>query len=314
MMLGPRAGAGPAIVVCLLSCCGAATPAAMALEPFVLEAGGASIEFVPIPAGEFQMGTPAGERFGDKNETRRRVRISTPFLLGRTELTVAQFAALDDGRLTKEVVANNGGTESRDLPVVHLSWLDLERLLPLWNERFAGQLPPGTCIRVPTEAEWEYACRAGTTTPFFFGDDPTRAAGFVWSSENAGGRQPVGRLRPNPWGLYDMLGNVYEWTADLAGPYEAAGTDALVDPLGPKVGIAREIRGGAYTEAAQKCRSANRTGNGYLGKRRAHMGVRLAIGRKLPVFVPPPPEPRTKPKIPVPTDPFAEGSGLRPLD
>jgi formylglycine-generating enzyme required for sulfatase activity len=303
------------LVACVL-CCGRATTRAaeLAAEPFVLEAGAEPIEFVPIPAGEFLMGSPAGEPFGEKDEIPRRVRISTPFLLGRTELTVAQFAALDDGPLTAEIVGRNGDA-APTVPLVNISWLDLERLLPIWNERFAEQLPADTCIRIPTEAEWEYACRAGTTTPFFYGADPALADGFVWSSDNAKGRQPVGRLKPNPLGLHDMLGNVYEWTADLAGPYQPAGPEPLVDPLGPEVGIARAIRGGAFSEPAAKCRAANRVGNGYLGKWRRHMGVRLAIGRQLTVFVPPPPPPAPpKPKIAVPTDPFAEGDGLPPLD
>jgi formylglycine-generating enzyme required for sulfatase activity len=286
-----------------------------AAKPLVLQAGGEAIEFVPIPAGEFRMGSPAGEPFGEPDEIPRRVRISTPFLLGRTELSVGQFAALDDGPLTAQVVARNGAESAAALPLVSVSWLDIEQLLPRWNQRFADQLPAGTCIRIPTEAEWEYACRAGTETPFFYGADPARAAAFVWSKENAADRQPVGRLKPNAWGLHDMLGNVYEWTADLAGPYAPPAAEPLVDPLGPDVGIARAIRGGAFSEPAEKCRAANRVGNGYLGKARRHMGLRLAIGRKLPVAVPPPPPPvPPKPKITVPTDPFAEGAGLPPLD
>jgi formylglycine-generating enzyme required for sulfatase activity len=111
-------------------------------------------------------------------------------------------------------------------------------------------------FRLPTEAEWEYACRAGTTSRWSWGDDPEQAEEHAWFSENSGGQpNPVGRKQPNPWGLHDVHGNVWEWCWDLFGPYPA---DAQEDPVGAEEGHNRVVRGGSFAGSPRNLRSAFR--------------------------------------------------------
>ena len=126
--------------------------------------------------------------------------------------------------------------------------------------------------RLPTEAEWEYASRAGTTTRWSFGDDASQLGRYAWHAENAGGQtHPVGQLQPNPWGLYDMYGNVWEWVQDWYGNY-TSGT--AVDPAGPSSGSNRVFRGGGWSYGAGYCRSALRS-YGAPGSRVGYLGFRL---------------------------------------
>jgi len=124
------------------------------------------------------------------------------------------------------------------------------------REREAGRLPPGYAYRLPTEAEWEYACRAGTTNFFSFGDAVTEADQYAWTMENGeASTHPVGQKRPNPWGLYDMHGNVWEWCSDWFAPFPAVD---LKDPSGPAQGKFKVFRGGGWNQEVQFARSANR--------------------------------------------------------
>jgi formylglycine-generating enzyme required for sulfatase activity len=126
-------------------------------------------------------------------------------------------------------------------------------------QEFIGKLNAmegGKKYRLPTEAEWEYAARAGSQTAYSFGDDATRLGEYAWYKENANGKtHPVGQLKPNAWGLYDMHGNVMEWVQDWYGRYTA---EAVTDPSGPASGTHRMRRGGAWNSTAAVCRSANR--------------------------------------------------------
>ena len=188
------------------------------------------------------------------------VRISTPFYLGQYEVTQGQWQA---------IMGDNPSRFRGDvkLPVESVSWEDVQEFIRRLNTREGGSR-----YRLPTEAEWEYAARAGTTTAYSFGDDPGRLGDYAWFADNAGDRtHPVGQKNPNPWGLYDMHGNVWEWVQDWHGAYAAG---AAVDPAGPSSGSNRVNRGGGWNGDAVYCRSARRS-YGAAGNRSGNLGLRL---------------------------------------
>lgn len=169
--------------------------AAAKLSPFIRDSIG--MELVLIPAGEFRMGAEDGE--GDKKPVHP-VRISQPFYLGKYPVTQAQWGAVmgkNPSRFT--------GDPSR--PVENVSWHDVQEFLRRLSEKEGGK-----SYRLPTEAEWEYAARAGAATSYCFGDESSQLGEYAWYRENSGDRtHPVGQLKPNAWGLYDVHGNVWEW-------------------------------------------------------------------------------------------------------
>jgi len=212
-----------------------------------------TMQMVFIPAGEFFMGSPTGER-GRRSEEgpRHRVRISRHFYLGATEVTQAQYRDVMDTDPSFFV--------GPDRPVDTVRWTDAETFCARLTERerAAGRLKPSEVYRLPTEAEWEYACRAGTTSPFSFAGGAERVDDFAWYHLNSGrGTQPVRRKRPNPWGLFDMHGNVSEWCADWREPYAQG---LAVDPSGPTSGSDRVLRGGFWGAGVLHVRSAFRDG------------------------------------------------------
>ncbi|MCW5550178.1 MAG: SUMF1/EgtB/PvdO family nonheme iron enzyme [Opitutaceae bacterium] len=231
---------------------------ALEKEPhIVLE--GLGLEMRHIPAGSFQMG-------GAGNPTQQ-VTISRPFWLGKTEVTQGQWQA---------VMGNNPSHfKGSNLPAENVSWADaMEFCRKLTErERAAGRLPAGYVYTLPTEAQWEYACRAGTT-----GDYAGNLDAMGWYSGNAGGStKPVGTKAANAWGLHDMHGNVWEWCLDWYGNYPGG---SVTDPTGPASGSFRVARGGGWGSTADLCRSADRNGsppgnrNGFLGFRPALSSVR----------------------------------------
>ena len=252
--------------------------------------GGASMEFVWIEPGVFQMGSDNG----DSNEKPvHEVEISTGFWLGKYEVTVGQFrrfveaTGYDAGNrcMTDESGhwewhsgrnwRNPGYAPSDDHPVVCVSWADVSAYAA-WLSRESGAL-----YRLPSEAEWEYACRAGTQTRWSFGDDASQLTDYAWywdSTCNVGECHihAVGGKLPNPWGLYDMHGNVWEWVNDWYGEgyYNSS---PRVDPPGPLSGFYRVFRGGFFTDPARVVRSAIRYANSP-GDRYYFIGVRLARG------------------------------------
>ena len=208
------------------------------------------IEFVKIPPGEFLMGSTSRHARDDEKPVTR-VRISKGFYLGKTEVTQSQWQAVmgDNPSYSKD-----GGD---DCPVEMVPWNDVQEFIGKLNARSGGER-----YRLPTEAEWEYAARAGTTTDTYAGNvtepngnDPV-VNRIAWYRENSGGQtQPVGQKASNGFGLYDMLGNVWEWVGDWYGDYPGG---AATDPGGPGSGSARVIRGGNWDLIAGDCRSANR--------------------------------------------------------
>ena len=200
--------------------------------------GGVSFELCGIPAGEFRMGSLDG---ADDEKPVRLVRITQPFWMGKYAVTQVQYRAV--------MGANPSTHQGADKPVHNISWEDATEFCQRLSQK-AGQT-----VRLPTEAEWEYACRAGTTTHYYHGDSEDGLADVAWYGRWLGGPEAVGQKRPNLWGLYDMHGNVWEWCQDWYGPYP--GVD-VADPKGPATGSNRVLRGGSWGSDAFYCRTADR--------------------------------------------------------
>ena len=232
--------------------------------------------FVRIPAGTFTMGSPTTEKERVDNETQHLVTLTKDFYMSKYEVTQREYLAVM-GNNPSYFTTNdfNGKAITPDLnrPVEFVSWNDATNYcgkLTL-SEKAAGRLPAGWVYRLPTEAEWEYACRAGTRTPFHYGNDlRSGMANFYGTFEYVGGTggvnnptgtylartMAVGSYAPNAFGLYDMHGNVYEWCLDWFGAYPVGSVN---DPRGPSTGSVRVFRGGGWGYDAGNCRSAGRS-------------------------------------------------------
>ena len=217
------------------------------------------MEFISVPEGTFIMGSPAEESHRQKDEIQHRVTISKPFYLQLSEVTLKQWRAL----MGKKLFGRRKGPAN--LPVVKVSWFNVRRFIKKLNKRGEGY------YRLPTEAEWEYAARAGSPTAYSWGDTidckkamygnnrkkANECLKYVQSRGFDPDRPvPVKSYPPNAWGLYDMHGNVWEWCRDWYGRY--ATTD-VADPSGPPSGSARVRRGGSWFQHGHACRSATRT-------------------------------------------------------
>ena len=179
------------------------------------------------------------------------VTLTRDFWLGKYEVTQGEYAALMGKNPSRFP-----GDPNR--PVEKLSYFDAVSYCSALTkrERDAGRLPVGYEYRLPSEAEWEYACRAGTTNLFSFGDAVTEADQYAWTAENSQAiTHPVGQKRPNPWGLHDVHGNVWEWCLDWFEKYPAAN---VTDPSGPTNGKFKVFRGGGLNNDIEFARSANR--------------------------------------------------------
>ena len=207
--------------------------------------GGATMEFVWIGPGTFTMGSSEQEEGRDQDEMQHPVIISQGFFLGKYEVTQAQW---------ESVMGNNPSYfPGENQPVEQVSWEDVQAFIQQLNEEMDD------VYRLPTEAEWEYACRAGTTTKWSFGNDEDSFGDYAWYEGNNSsiGTKEVGTKLPNPWGLYDMHGNVWEWCQDFYGAYV---NDWQTDPSGPVSGSDRVMRGGYFGGAVERLRSADRAG------------------------------------------------------
>ena len=257
--------------------------------PATCQGGGSvEIDIVPIPRGSFTMGSPPAEQDRHPDETLHEVIFTKAIFMGRTEVTQAQY---------ESVMGVNPSSFSgcRDCPVEHVNWYDArdfcQRLTA--RHRADGTIAEDAFYRLPTESEWEYACRAGTTTRFFFGDAIecgngdgefcTIADQYMWWTGNQSGTtfgpQPVARKSPNPWGLYDMHGNVGEWCQDQYGPYP---TGTVTDPQGPSPslpGVAvRAYRGFDYRDTTRGCRAARRGYDGAIRRdEQGFVGFRVVL-------------------------------------
>jgi formylglycine-generating enzyme required for sulfatase activity len=211
---------------------------------------GVKLELVLIPAGRFRMGVQAGED-DDQILGHQWVQITKPFYMGKYEVTQEQFE--------KVMGANISFCKGARNPVENVSWKDCQDFLKKLND--LGKDP---CrFRLPTEAEWEWACRAGTRTRFYSGDDEGALGEYAWCDANSGNTtHPVGEKKPNAWGLYDCHGNVMEWCGDWYEEY-VHGWKPKADPTGPmrtrsSVVDVRVSRGGCWKTDACYCRSAYR--------------------------------------------------------
>ena len=205
---------------------------------------------VPIPAGEFLMGSPETEPGRDGDEVQHQVTLTKRFLLGVHEVTQGQWQAVMG---TTPWKGKEYVKEGDDYPATYVNWDEAVEFCRQLSEK------EGLEYRLPTEAEWEYACRAGTTTAYSFGDDASEMGEYAWYSENASDvgqkySRTVGQKKPTPWGLYDMHGNVWEWCSDWHGGYPSGDT---TDPTGPNSGPGRVHRGGGWDRSAESCGSAS---------------------------------------------------------
>jgi len=239
---------------------------------------------VPIPGGEFLMGSPDNEAGHKPDEgPQHKVKIS-PFWMGQTEVTWNEYELFmypDEEKRTRATLASDPAGDNLADAVTHPSKPYVEMSFGMGKDGFPAismtqhaankycqwlSAKAGQFYRLPTEAEWEYACRAGTTTAYFFGEDASKLPDYAWFEQNSDFKyQKVGRKKPNPWGLYDMYGNVVEWVLDQYDPEyykQCAGANPAFDPWDKATKpYPHSVRGGSWDDEASMCRSAARRGS-----------------------------------------------------
>jgi formylglycine-generating enzyme required for sulfatase activity len=256
--------------------------------------GSVEIDLVPIPPGSFTMGSPVTERDRNTNETLHGVILTKSISMGATEVTQAQFRAVMGWNPSAFAGCS-------DCPVENVNWYDAREFCLRLTDRHRaeGTIAKSAFYRLPTESEWEYACRAGTGTRFFFGDALecgnsqsdfcALANQYMWWSGNqsatAYGPQPVAGKQANPWGLYDMNGNVWEMCSDQFGDYPQG---EVTDPQGSAPSLPgirdRAFRGGSWSATLNGCRSAMRFG--YDALDRHGLGGSGTVGFRVVLEVP----------------------------
>jgi formylglycine-generating enzyme required for sulfatase activity len=218
---------------------------------------GVKMEFVLIPDGSFMMGS---DKISNAKPVHR-VTLTKPYYLGKFEVTQEQWEKVMGSNPSKFKGARN--------PVESVSWDDCQKFL----EALQGKVPSQT-FRLPTDAEWEYACRARTKTEYSYGDSPDKLSDYAWFDKNSERQtHPVGQKKPNAWGLYDMHGNIWEYCQDWHGEYSAK---SATDPTGAATGSVRVLRGGSWFNSASDSRSAYRRSHDP-SLRYNHSGLRVVM-------------------------------------
>ena len=233
------------------------------------------LKMIRVNPGTFVMGAPNLSPPAEPFEGLRTVKMDKVFYLGETEVSQALWS-----RHTK---INPSRFQSPSLPVEGITWqeaIDFCKKLNIQKENF--NLPEGMFFRLPSESEWEYAARAGSTTTFFFGENPSTLTQYAWISDNSdGSTKPIGLLRPNKWGFLDIYGNVREWCLDGYGPRPSG---KLENPLISWKNMNKVNRGGSWDSCDACCETAKRMNYGE-NYQSSDIGFRLAIGYEFPEMI-----------------------------
>ena len=232
-----------------------------------------NLKMILCPAGTFIMGSPVNELGRNTSETTHQVIITKPFMIGKYPITQKQYFSI--------IGSNPSYFNGYNNPVESVSWFEAKKFCEILNAKYKNSLPKGYIFSLPTEAQWEYACRAGSLTALNNGRNLTSDYGIcsnlhrvAWYSLNSNNStHPVGQRIPNHWGIYDMLGNVWEWCEDWYGEYY---NNIEKDPIGTLKSTRRVNRGGSWVDYPMNCRSARRRGFGPT-KRDIILGFRVAL-------------------------------------
>jgi formylglycine-generating enzyme required for sulfatase activity len=212
-----------------------------------------AMDMIWCPPGTFTMGSPTTEAGRGTNETEHNVTLTKGFYLGKYEVTQTQYEAVMTGNTDSLSPTPSKWPNNPNRPVEKVSWEDAQIFLTRMNAQQSANIPPGWAYVLPTEAQWEYACRAGTTTMYSWGNDINSSRANY--DQNIGQTVNAGQYGANPWGFFDMHGNVWEWVSDWMANYF---TGTQTDPEGPASGSPRVMRGGSWKDGAPFLRSARR--------------------------------------------------------
>ena len=212
--------------------------------------------FLKIQPCTFYMGAPEDDPYDTPLAQRHRVTLTKPFFMAQFPVTKGQYKQVEKNAPPDMFMDENQGL-SDDCPVLGISWFAASDFCSLLSDLLSGKAA-GHRYRLPTEAEWEYCCRAGSESVFCFGDDGSKLHQYAWFEDNSDNKsQPVGKLKPNNWGLYDFHGNTAEWCSDW---FEEFDGEDKVDPKGPETGNDKVLRNGCWGSHVEELTCASRDG------------------------------------------------------